>query len=35
MMLTDGADYTRVMGFMWGLPDQRGVLEQAADKWRN
>lgn len=33
MLPADDADYTRVMGFVWGLLDQRGALKQASDKW--
>ena len=33
MMPTDDADYTRVMGFVWGLVESRGALKQASDKW--
>jgi len=33
MIPTDDADYARVMGFVWGLADSRGVLQQASDKW--
>ena len=33
MLPTDDADYTRVMGFVWGQLDSRGGLKQAADKW--
>ena len=33
MIPTDDADYTRVMGFVWGLEESRGVLQQASDKW--
>ena len=33
MIPTDDADYTRVMGFVWGLVDGRGALKQASDKW--
>lgn len=33
MIPTEDADYTRVMGFVWGLVDDRGGLKQAADKW--
>lgn len=33
MLPADDADYTRVMGFVWGLLDQRGTLKQASDKW--
>lgn len=29
----DDADYTRVMTFVWGLMDKRGVLQQAAGQW--
>ena len=30
---TDDADYSRVMGFVWGLLESRGVLKQTSDKW--
>ncbi|NMM82021.1 cyclohexadienyl dehydratase [Acidovorax sp. SRB_14] len=33
MLPKDDADYTRVMGFVWGQVDSRGALKQAADKW--
>ena len=33
MVPTDDADYTRVMGFVWGLMESRGAIKQAADKW--
>ncbi len=33
MVPTDDADYTRVMGFVWGLIESRGAIKQAADKW--
>jgi len=33
MVPVDDADYTRVMGFVWGLVDSRGGIQQAADKW--
>lgn len=33
MLPKDDADYTRVMGFVWGQIDSRGALKQAADKW--
>ncbi|KQP12253.1 transporter substrate-binding domain-containing protein [Pseudorhodoferax sp. Leaf267] len=33
MLPVDDADYTRVMGFVWGQVDARGGLQQAADKW--
>lgn len=33
LMPTDDADYTRVMGFVWGLEESRGVLQQASEKW--
>lgn len=33
MIPTDDADYTRVMGFVWGLVESRGAIKQAADKW--
>ncbi|RYF50820.1 MAG: cyclohexadienyl dehydratase, partial [Comamonadaceae bacterium] len=33
MLPKDDADYTRVMNFVWGQVDSRGVLKQAADKW--
>lgn len=33
MLPTDDADYTRVMGFVWGLVDSRGAIHQAAEKW--
>lgn len=33
MLPTDDADYTRVMGFVWGQLDSHGGLKQAADKW--
>ena len=33
MLPKDDADYTRVMGFVWGQIDSRGVLKSAADKW--
>ena len=33
MVPTDDADYTRVMGFVWGLIESRGAIQQAATKW--
>lgn len=33
MLPVDDADYTRVMHFVWGLLESRGVMKQAADKW--
>ena len=33
MIPTDDADYSRVMGFTWGLVDSRGGVKQASDKW--
>jgi cyclohexadienyl dehydratase len=33
MLPMDDADYTRVMQFVWGLLESRGVMKQAADKW--
>lgn len=33
MIPTEDADYSRVMGFVWGLVDSRGGLKQASDKW--
>ena len=33
MIPTEDAEYARVMGFVWGLVDERGGLKQAADKW--
>ena len=33
MLPPDDADYTRLMGFVWGLVEQRGGVKQAADKW--
>lgn len=33
MLLADDADYVRVMGFVWGLVDSRGGVQQAAEKW--
>lgn len=33
MLPADDADYSRVMGFVWGLLADRGSLKQVADKW--
>lgn len=33
MLPKDDADYTRVMNFVWGQIDSRGVLKGAGDKW--
>jgi len=33
MIPTEDADYTRVMGFVWGTVDSRGGVKSAADKW--
>ncbi len=33
MLPADDADYSRVMGFVWGLLDNRGTLKQVSDKW--
>lgn len=33
MLPADDADYSRVMGFVWGLLDNRGALKQVSDKW--
>jgi cyclohexadienyl dehydratase len=33
MLPPDDADYTRLMGFVWGLVEQRGGVKQAADRW--
>ena len=33
MIPTDDADYSRVMGFVWGLIDSRGGVTKASDKW--
>lgn len=33
MLPKDDADYTRLMNFVWGMVDSRGVQQGAADKW--
>ena len=33
MLPADDADYSRVMGFVWGLLADRGSLKQVGDKW--
>ena len=33
MLPADDADYSRVMGFVWGLLADRGSLKQIGDKW--
>lgn len=33
MLPKDDADYTRVMNFVWGQIDSRGILKGASDKW--
>ncbi|RYE37920.1 MAG: transporter substrate-binding domain-containing protein [Hyphomicrobiales bacterium] len=33
MLPADDADYSRVMGFVWGLLESRGTLKQVSDKW--
>ncbi len=33
MLPKDDADYTRVMNFVWGLMESRGVIKQAGEKW--
>lgn len=33
MLPKDDADYTRVMNFVWGQIDSRGILKSASDKW--